>query len=815
MIKQKLIPILVVLMLSFVLVFASCNPTTDDGDGGAGDGGNNDGGAGDGGNNDGGAGDGGSTTTYKITTSVNDEDMGEIILNPAKDSYEEGSTVTATASPKTGYGFKTWSGDVPAGDEEKVTITLTMDDNKTLAAEFAVAYTLSVTVSDDNVGEVKLDPAKDSYADGSIVTATAKAKVDSHRFKAWSGDAVTTGGEQTNPLVLTMDSNKTLHAEFEAKPTYTMAATPNDANLGEVTIDPVKDTYYEGDKITVTATPKSMKNFDGWTGAAAADKFKNPLQFVITENTALTAVFSSPKELALNEWKDDDYIGPARWFYFDATENNTYVVYTVDKGIGFPDKPKDGLVFDNKVGLYKKDGSPYTYYFPSEEDANTGQIDVFSSKDKIICVAEEDEIYVKVTPFDVYDFTPGTYYLRYNDCKKLTVSLEKGENVPADVTLSDIGSIEPGVGTHWVEKNSDATVTVTAKEGYYLSAWTDDVPSGSTDTSITITMNDNKTVGAVISKLDNQVVLTTEVVGGGSIDEDPKPGIGGVYPKDTPVTLTQTPTDGTWEFVKWTIMVPGEGTTESTDDTLSVTMDKSKTVTAYFRLRDQELTLGEWKGGDLTNIEDQWFYFTAEAGKVYEVYTHDSEFYHPDNPSGNESATLDNKVGVYKDNSESPASYTYTNVTGSENSGQLDIYPVGDYGILTPCLEITADGTKVWVKVTGYFVTSEGTYWVKVIEKDTTPTSLTLTVEDKTDADSFEVSVNYGVLTPDSSVPTQLVYEGINTGRSVLITITPGPGRKVEVTGTDADKVVKRPDSSDIGILMDADKAITITFSAE
>ncbi len=592
--------------------------------------------------------------------------------------------------------------------------------------------------------------------------------------------------------------------------TYTLTASSSDSNLGEVAIDPATGPYYEGDTITVTATPKSMNNFDGWTGVADADKAKNPLEFAITENMVLTAAFSVPTALTLNSWKEDYFKGPRRWFYINTTANRGYVVYTVDKGMSHPDDPNGGanLLFDNKIGLYKKDGSPYTYYLPVDEDYNHGQIDMYLSRYKIICVAEEDRIYVKVTPHSPYLFVPGVYYLKYNDCQKLTVNLEKGDNVPSDVELSEIGYIEPDAGEHWFEKGSDAKISVTAEDDYYLSEWKD-AATGGKDTSVIITMDADKTVGAVIDKLVDQFILTTEVVGGGSIGKNPESEIGGVYAKDTPVQLTPSPADDTWEFEKWVIEIAGEDDVESTDNPLDITMDKSQKVTAYFKLKPQELTLGEWKGGDLTLSKDQWFYFTAVEGKVYELYSHDSYYYHPDNPSGTEYATLDNKVGVYKDNSENPVSYTYTNLEGGYASGQVDLSDASP----RPCLEFTAEGTKVWIYVTKYYDTGKGTYWVKVIEQNETPVSLSLTVEGKIDADDLAVSVNYENLTPADPNATQLVYGGINTGRSVLITITPGSDRKVEITGADAGDVKHHPQKSNIGILMDADKALTITFS--
>ncbi len=520
------------------------------------------------------------------------------------------------------------------------------------------------------------------------------------------------------------------------------------------------------------------------------------------------------EELSLNEWKKDDFTqeDSEKWFSFNATVGQGYAIYTVDKFLTHPDDPNGGVEteFDNKVGLYKKDASPYTYYLPQDE---TDQIDLYAGRSKIVCVAEEDKIYVKVTPFGAGG--TGAYWIKYDECKKLTITLEKGENVPDGVELSAIGSIEPGVGEYWHEKNSDVTISVTYAEGYYLSEWKNDA-NGQTDTSITIKMDADKTVGAKIDKLVDQFILTTEVVGGGSIDKDPEPGLSDVYAKDTSVTLTQAPADDTWEFVKW-VIDDGENTSNSTDDTLSVTMDKSKTVTAHFKPKLQALALGEWKSGNLIGgAEEQWFYFEAENNKTYELYSHDSFYYHPDNPG---ERTLDNKVGVYKDNSNTPGdSYTYDNMVGENASGQVDFTTEEDAEENPPlaCLEFTAEGTKVWVKATIYEEGEEGVYWVKIIEKSDTNVALNLTVNGKTKDDELGVYVNYVLVEPVDSTASPLVYN-VPTGRSALIGVGFGSDRKVEFTGDDSDELIPHPVNGEglvfMGIKMDADKAITITFS--
>jgi hypothetical protein len=142
---------------------------------------------------------------------VTTEGSGSVTKNPDKTSYPVGSQVTLTATADTGWGFKEWQGDVPAGSTNPV-LTLTMDSDKTVKAVFEQKAEFSLVVNTLGKGSVSVTPDQASYPDGS--TVTLKATPDSGwSFKEWQGD-VPAGS--TNPtLELTMNSDKTILAVFE------------------------------------------------------------------------------------------------------------------------------------------------------------------------------------------------------------------------------------------------------------------------------------------------------------------------------------------------------------------------------------------------------------------------------------------------------------------------------------------------------------------------------------------------------------------------------------------------------------------------
>ncbi len=535
-----------------------------------------------------------------------------------------------------------------------------------------------------------------------------------------------------------------------------------------------------------------------------------------------TGGMDEAEKLTLNSWKEDNFEEGTtkKWFYFDATPNQAYVVYTVDKYWNHPEDPNNGDTpdVDNEIGLYRANGNPYTYEFPEN---GTGQHDVYVGEETycpyIACIALEDKVYVKVTPLKTTENNVGNYFIKCNEAQKLTISLDKTAAV-TETDMSKVASISPSAGEHFYEKDETVEIIVSPEEGYRLSEWTGDA-STETETSINVTMNADKTVGAVVDAFDG-FTLTTHIVGEGTIAKNPEPGVGGAYNSDQDVTLTATPAAG-WVFDRWFLEGSGEDHPDETHRTSpwTITMDRSKDITAHFVKEAEELTVGEWKAVDLEDSPQRWFYFTAESGEVYEIYSHDKTFYHPENPSGNDPRSFDNKIGAYKEmSSEEANEYTYSNIDHSVyNHGQVDLY-VGLFETPRPYLEVTPaeEEDKVWVNVTP--INSEagtGPSWVKVIEKDETKVTFNLTVEGKTDDDSFDVYVNGEKLNPDTAGATPLVYSNINKGRAVSLEFSLGDNRKVEFSGDDAGKLIDRPNCSDKGIKMDADKSVTITFSAK
>ena len=193
--------------------------------------------------------------TYYLGITINPAGSGSV--SPIHGNYSDGARVTLTATPASGYQLNSWSGDATG---ENPTVTITMDSNKSVTANFRVPqYTLATSVSPSEGGSIS--PSSGTYDTGSSVTLMATPSGD-YEFVSWSGDA--SGVSPT--VTITMDSDKSVTASFVAtvqRITYTM---PTGISGSVVTYSNVleRDEIVEG-FVEITGEFKSYDRDFAWT----------------------------------------------------------------------------------------------------------------------------------------------------------------------------------------------------------------------------------------------------------------------------------------------------------------------------------------------------------------------------------------------------------------------------------------------------------------------------------------------------------------------------------------------------------------------
>jgi uncharacterized repeat protein (TIGR02543 family) len=146
---------------------------------------------------------------YTLTVYVSPSRAGSVTKNPNKAKYAQRETVQLTATANAGYIFSNWSGNASGTSNP---ITITMNSNKTVTANFKLQYTLTVYVSPSGAGSVTKYPDKPGYAPGESVKLTAVPAAN-YCFYGWSGDVC----GFWNPITIIMDGNKTVTALFRQK----------------------------------------------------------------------------------------------------------------------------------------------------------------------------------------------------------------------------------------------------------------------------------------------------------------------------------------------------------------------------------------------------------------------------------------------------------------------------------------------------------------------------------------------------------------------------------------------------------------------
>jgi len=157
-----------------------------------------------------------------------------------------------------------------------------------------------LAISAGKGGTTKPSPGMHTYYIGTEIRVEA-VPYQSHRFNGWTGN-VPAGHENDNPVTITMDSYKSITANFViVQYTLTIAATTG----GTTNPEPGDYVYAELTAVTITATPDSGYEFSGWSGDASGTE--NPITVTMDSDKSVTANFSviSSEEPPYTEPKKD------------------------------------------------------------------------------------------------------------------------------------------------------------------------------------------------------------------------------------------------------------------------------------------------------------------------------------------------------------------------------------------------------------------------------------------------------------------------------------------------------------------------------
>ncbi|MCL2682207.1 MAG: T9SS type A sorting domain-containing protein, partial [Bacteroidales bacterium] len=250
------------------------------------------------------------TYTVNITPATN----GTITVmsgdNPVADGdvLAEGTILTLTAIPGTGYVFEKWW-----DDNTNATRTHTLTENVTISATFEAIPTYTVTIIPPANGIITVmnDTSAvntgDQLEEGTILTLSVMPDTDYEFAQWWDGNT-------ENPRSITLNSDIAIGATFEAIPIYyTVTITPGIGGIITVMSDEDEvfhgDELEEGTELTLIATAhEGFKFVEWWHGGTdethihilddhvtiSATFTDDQTSIVVTTSRELFVVFPSP-----------------------------------------------------------------------------------------------------------------------------------------------------------------------------------------------------------------------------------------------------------------------------------------------------------------------------------------------------------------------------------------------------------------------------------------------------------------------------------------------------------------------------------------
>jgi hypothetical protein len=198
---------------------------------------------------------------------------------PGAHTYAEGAKVICTATPNTGYMFSAWDG-AYTGNQNPVTIT--MNGDKSLMANFAPVIQYSLTMNTEGPGST--NPSGTTMHDGGEqVQCTATPDDSTHyHFTQWTGSY--TGTE--NPHTIQMTGDKTMTAHFVSNVYILTITTDGQGSVSKYPNPP----YTYNEAVELTANPSSGWSFDHWSGDISGSDYSATIY--MTSNKAVAAHFT-------------------------------------------------------------------------------------------------------------------------------------------------------------------------------------------------------------------------------------------------------------------------------------------------------------------------------------------------------------------------------------------------------------------------------------------------------------------------------------------------------------------------------------------
>ena len=509
---------------------------------------------------------------YVITVTANPTNGGTVAGGA---TYDEGTSVTLTATPATGYHFVNWTLN---GNEvsTNATYTFTAQAAGDYVANFAInSYEITATVAPANTGTVTGAGSYNHFATCTMVATPATG----YHFVNWTENGTQVSTSATYSFEVTGARN--LVANFAIN-SYEITATVNPANTGTVT---GAGSYNHFATCTMVATPATGYHFVNWTVGGVEVSTSETYSFEVTGAVALVANFainSYEITVTLNPTEGGTVTGAGTYNHFEtctltATPDQVYLftnwtlngeVVSTEPTISFTVTGPADYVANFELGYF--DISAYAY--PTYGGTTTGAGSyLVGTTCTLTGIPSEGFHFVKWTKgtevvstdaeysFIVTPESAGMYRATFaRTSYQITVTANPAEG----------GNVN-GSGTY--NYGSTCQLIATANPGYHFVNWTSNGAVISTEAIYNFEVHESAQIEG------NFAINTYDITAAANPEEGGTVTGAGTYQYGESCTLTATVANG-YNFINWT----KDNEVVSTDASFTFTVTESGAYIANF-----------------------------------------------------------------------------------------------------------------------------------------------------------------------------------------------------------------------------------------
>ena len=508
--------------------------------------------------------------SYNITVLANNDAYGEVA---GGGTFSEGTQVTVSANPATGYNFVNWT-ENSSVVSTNANYTFTATAHRTLVANFeAITYTVTANANPAAGGSVT---GAGSYTYGQTVTLNATANTG-YSFINWTEN----GTEVSTNTQYSFDAtaNRTLVANFQIN-TYTISASASPVAGGTVN---GAGYYTHGQNVTLSTTANTGYNFVNWTENGTAVSTNATYSFTATDNRTLVANFEAISYTITanaNPTEGGSVSGAGSYTYgqtatLTATANTGYqFVNWTDGNAAVSDEATYSFTVNgNRTLVANFQINTYTITANANPAAG-GTVNgagnyTYGQTVTLNAIANTNYSFVNWTENGSIVSTAAEYSFTATENRTLVANFATiTYTITASANPTEGGTIT-GAGDYTYGQN--VTLNAVANTGYTFVNWTENGTIVSTDVEYSFTANDDRTLVA------NFEINTYTITASANPTEYGTVSGAGNYTHGQTVTLIAT-ANTDYSFVNWT----ENGSIVSTDAEYSFTATASRTLVANF-----------------------------------------------------------------------------------------------------------------------------------------------------------------------------------------------------------------------------------------